>query len=131
MNMDTVIQPIYLLSAILFILSLMWMSHPSTARRGIIAGVVAMLAAIGGTLLLPEISTRTWIWVAIALGTVIGIPLAMVPLCPFPDESDTVVPVPSLNEYAATRLGGSARVVALVTAEYWLRFPAASVARTR
>ena len=36
MNMDTVIQPIYLVSAVLFILSLMWMSHPSTARRGIV-----------------------------------------------------------------------------------------------
>ena len=55
MNMDTVIQPIYLVSAALFILSLMWMSHPSTARRGVFAGVVAMVAAIGGTLLLPEI----------------------------------------------------------------------------
>ena len=87
MNMDTVIQPIYLLSAILFILSLMWMSHPSTARRGIVAGVVAMLAAIGGTLLLPEISTRTWIWVAIALGTVLGVPLAMVPLTAVPQRT--------------------------------------------
>ena len=53
MNMDTVIQPIYLVSAVLFILSLMWMGHPSTARRGIFAGVIAMVAAIGGTLLLP------------------------------------------------------------------------------
>ena len=50
MNIDTVIQPIYLISAILFILSLMWMNHPSTARRGVFAGVMAMLAAIGGTL---------------------------------------------------------------------------------
>ena len=52
---DNVIQPIYLVSAVLFILSLMWMNHPSTARRGVFAGVVAMVAAIGGTLLLPEI----------------------------------------------------------------------------
>ena len=35
MNMDNIIQPIYLVSAILFILSLMWMNHPSTARRGV------------------------------------------------------------------------------------------------
>ena len=39
MNMDNVIQPIYLVSAILFILSLMWMSHPSTARRGFFGAV--------------------------------------------------------------------------------------------
>ena len=66
MKMDTVIQPIYLVSAILFILSLMWMNHPSTARRGVFAGVVAMVAAIGGTLLLPEI--HYWHWIAIAHG---------------------------------------------------------------
>ena len=59
MNMDNVIQPIYLVSAVLFILSLMWMNHPSTARRGVFAGVVAMVAAIGGTLLLPEIHSYT------------------------------------------------------------------------
>ena len=62
------IQLIYLVSAALFILSLMWMSHPSTARRGVFAGVVAMVAAIGGTLLLPEISSYTWIIVAIVVG---------------------------------------------------------------
>ena len=48
--MNVTIQLIYLISSILFILSLMWMNHPSTARRGVVAGVVAMLAAIGGTL---------------------------------------------------------------------------------
>jgi NAD(P) transhydrogenase subunit beta len=87
MNMDTVIQPIYLLSAILFILSLMWMSHPSTARRGIVSGVVAMLAAIGGTLLLPEIHSYNWIIIAIVLGSALGIPLAMVPLTAVPQRT--------------------------------------------
>ena len=87
MNMDTVIQPIYLVSAILFILSLMWMSHPSTARRGIVSGVVAMLAAIGGTLLLPEIHSYNWIIIAIVVGTVLGVPLAMVPLTAVPQRT--------------------------------------------
>jgi NAD(P) transhydrogenase subunit beta len=78
---------IYLVSAILFILSLMWMSHPSTARRGVFAGVVAMLAAIGGTLLLPEISSYTWIIIAIVIGSMIGVPLAMVPLTAVPQRT--------------------------------------------
>lgn len=78
---------IYLISAILFILSLMWMSHPSTARRGVFAGVIAMAAAIGGTLLLPEISSYTWIIIAIALGSIIGVPLAMVPLTAVPQRT--------------------------------------------
>ncbi len=87
MNMDTVKELIYLISAILFILSLMWMSHPSTARRGITSGVVAMLAAIGGTLLLPEIHSYTWIIIAVLLGTVLGVPLAMVPLTAVPQRT--------------------------------------------
>ncbi len=87
MNMDTIIQPIYLFSAILFVLSLMWMNHPSTARRGVFAGVIAMLAAIGGTLLLPEIHSYTWIVVAFVVGCVVGVPLAMVPLTAVPQRT--------------------------------------------
>jgi NAD(P) transhydrogenase subunit beta len=87
MNMDTIIQPIYLFSAMLFILSLMWMNHPSTARRGVVAGVAAMLAAIGGTLLLPGYHSYTWIAIAIAVGTVLGVPLAMVPLTAVPQRT--------------------------------------------
>jgi NAD(P) transhydrogenase subunit beta len=87
MNMETVKELIYLISAVLFILSLMWMSHPSTARRGIVSGVVAMLAAVGGTLLLPEIQSYTWIAIAIAVGCILGVPLAMVPLTAVPQRT--------------------------------------------
>lgn len=86
-GIHTVKELIYLVSAILFILSLMWMSHPSTARRGVFAGVIAMVAAIGGTLLLPGISSYTWIIIAIALGSMIGVPLAMVPLTAVPQRT--------------------------------------------
>jgi len=54
-----------------------------------------------------------------------------VPVWLFPDASPTVVPVPSLNAYAATSPAIGAGVVALATFEYPLGFPAASVARTR
>jgi NAD(P) transhydrogenase subunit beta len=87
MNIETAKELIYLISAMLFILSLMWMSHPSTARRGIVSGVVAMLAAIGGTLLLPEIHSYHWIIIAIVAGTVLGVPLAMVPLTAVPQRT--------------------------------------------
>ena len=56
MNMDTVIQLIYLVSAILFILSLMWMSHPEhgparrVRRRGRHAGGHRRHAAAAGNL---------------------------------------------------------------------------------
>lgn len=87
MNMDNVIQPIYLVSAALFILSLLWMGHPSTARRGVFAGVIAMVAAIGGTLLLPEIQGYAWIGAALVVGFILGIPLAMVPLTAVPQRT--------------------------------------------
>ncbi len=81
------IQPIYLVSAGLFILSLMWMNHPSTARRGVYAGVIAMVAAIGGTLMLPEIHYWHWIAIGMVSGTVLGMPLAMVPLTAVPQRT--------------------------------------------
>jgi NAD(P) transhydrogenase subunit beta len=87
MNIHTVKELIYLISAILFVLSLMWMNHPSTARRGVFSGVIAMLAAIGGTLLLPEIQSYTWIVIAMTAGCVLGVPLAMVPLTAVPQRT--------------------------------------------
>ena len=111
MNMDNVIQPIYLISAILFILSLMWMNHPSTARRGIVSGVVAMVAAIGGTLLLPEVHSYQWIIVALVVGTMLGVPLALVPL--------TAVPQRTALSHA---FGGMAAGL-VGAAEYYLWYP--------
>jgi NAD(P) transhydrogenase subunit beta len=87
MNFDTLTQLVYLLSTGLFILSLKWMNHPRTARRGIVSGVVAMTAAIGGTLLNPDIVTYQWIAAAIAVGVVAGVPLAMVPLTAVPQRT--------------------------------------------
>jgi H+-translocating NAD(P) transhydrogenase subunit beta len=86
MNIDIIIQPIYLISAILFILSLLWMGHPSTARRGVFAGIVAMLAAIGGTLFVPEMN-YWWIAIPIVIGFGLGVPLARVPLTAVPQRT--------------------------------------------
>jgi len=100
-------QASYLLAATLFILSLRWLSHPSTARRGVAAGVAGMAAAIVGTLLHPGLGYG-WIAAAMVVGTVIGVPLSMVPL--------TAVPQRTALSHA---FGGLA--AALVgTAEYYL-----------
>jgi len=80
-------QASYLLSAALFILSLRWLSHPKTARRGLAAGVLGMAAAVGGTLLHPEIVTFKWIALAVIAGTIIGIPLSRVPLTAVPQRT--------------------------------------------
>ena len=80
-------QATYLLSATLFILSLRWLSHPKTARRGLAAGVLGMAAAVGGTLLHPEIITFKWIALAVVVGTIIGVPLSRVPLTAVPQRT--------------------------------------------
>jgi NAD(P) transhydrogenase subunit beta len=81
------IQASYLAAAILFILSLRWLNHPSTARRGVAAGVAGMAAAIIGTLLYPGIVSYSWIIVAMVIGTAVGIPLSRVPLTAVPQRT--------------------------------------------
>ncbi len=81
------IQLIYLLATALFILSLKWMSHPVTARRGIVSGVVAMVAAVAGAMMTPGIASYHWVIGAILVGCVLGVPLAMVPLTAVPQRT--------------------------------------------
>jgi NAD(P) transhydrogenase subunit beta len=80
-------QASYLLAAVLFILSLRWLNHPSTARRGVGAGVAGMAAAIVGTLLHQTIVDYSWIVVAMVIGTAIGVPLSRVPLTAVPQRT--------------------------------------------
>ena len=80
-------QATYVAAAALFILSLKWLSHPKTARRGVFAGVAGMTLAIVGTLLHPEIVNYTWILVALVVGTAVGIPLSWVPLTAVPQRT--------------------------------------------
>ncbi|TCT42028.1 NAD(P)(+) transhydrogenase (Re/Si-specific) subunit beta [Martelella mediterranea] len=65
---------LFLVSAVLFILALRGLSHPSTSRRGNIFGMVGMAIAIGTTLLLaqPSFASLIFIVLALALGGGIG-----------------------------------------------------------
>jgi H+-translocating NAD(P) transhydrogenase subunit beta len=80
-------QLTYLAAAALFILSLRWLSHPKTARRGVAAGVGGMTLAIVGTLLAPEIVNYTWIAIAAVVGIAAGVPLSWVPLTAVPQRT--------------------------------------------
>jgi NAD(P) transhydrogenase subunit beta len=80
-------QLTYLAAAALFILSLRWLSHPKTARRGVAAGVGGMTLAIVGTLLAPEIVNFTWIALAAIVGIAVGVPLSWVPLTAVPQRT--------------------------------------------
>jgi NAD(P) transhydrogenase subunit beta len=83
-----VVEVGYLVAAVCFILSLMWMSHPSTARRSVIAGELGMFLAIVGTLLLKEVIDYKLIAAALLLGSAIGAPLAyLMPMTAIPQRT--------------------------------------------
>src|SRR3989441_9820627 len=71
----------------LFIFSLYWMNDPKTARRGVVAGVTAMLVAVVATWVQPQIIHHAWIVAAIVLGFVVGVPLSQVPLTAVPQRT--------------------------------------------
>ncbi len=105
-----VTQICYLVAAALFILSLKWLSTPSTSRRGVLVGEVGMLIAIAGTLMMPEIHTFGWIILTLLIGTAAGIPLAVfMPMTAVPQRT------------ALSHCFGGLAVGAVGTAEYYLK----------
>ncbi len=106
-----VIEIIYLIASGLFILALKWMSGPTTARRGILAGEIGMVLAIGGTLLHHGIVSYTWIAVGLVLGSIIGVPLGMVHMTAVPQRT------------ALSHAFGALCVTMVGTAEFYLRSP--------
>jgi H+-translocating NAD(P) transhydrogenase subunit beta len=65
------VNVVYLLASVLFILDLMWMSHPKTAVRGNTVGAIGMLLAILATLA-SERFEWSYILLGVAIGTLIG-----------------------------------------------------------
>ncbi len=62
----------YLLSAVLFILALKGLTHPASARRGNLLGMLGMVIALGATLMGREVTHYGLIVSGIAAGAVIG-----------------------------------------------------------
>jgi NAD(P) transhydrogenase subunit beta len=110
---------IYLIASALFILALRWMNAPPTARRGILAGEIGMVLAIGGTILqlgsegkLEHIAiSYGWIFVALGIGTAIGIPLGLVQMTAVPQRT------------ALSHAFGAFCVTLVGTAEFYLGAP--------
>jgi proton-translocating NAD(P)+ transhydrogenase subunit beta len=110
---------IYLVASALFILALKWMNTPATARRGIFAGETGMVLAIGGTLLQLGVDGKlqhlaidyTWVFIALGIGTAIGIPLGLVQMTAVPQRT------------ALSHAFGAFCVTLVGTAEFYLRTP--------
>lgn len=67
----------YIVAAVSFILALKWLSHPKTARHGVLIGEIGMLLAIVGTLVSFQVINYTWVFIAFFIGAAIGVPLAV------------------------------------------------------
>jgi NAD(P) transhydrogenase subunit beta len=107
---ESIIQLIYLAAAVCFILSLKWLNTIKSSRRGVIVGVAGMLFAVVGTLLQPSIEYYTWLAVAIVLGSIIGVPLALIPMTKVPQRT------------ALSHAFGAMAVTMVGTAEYYLNY---------
>jgi NAD(P) transhydrogenase subunit beta len=84
----SIVSLCYLGAAGLFVLALMWMSHPSSARRGVRAAELGMVLAVGGTLARPEIVNYELIALAFVVGSAIGVPLALLmPMTAIPQRT--------------------------------------------
>ena len=70
--MTAISELVYLVAAILFIVGLKRLSHPSTARRGNLLSAVGMLLAIGITLLDRQILSFQWIIIGVLVGAGVG-----------------------------------------------------------
>jgi NAD(P) transhydrogenase subunit beta len=70
--MNYFIELTYLAASILFVLGLKGLSHPESARRGMIMAEVGMLMAIIGTLVHRDIITYEWIIAGLIIGSLIG-----------------------------------------------------------
>src|ERR1700729_3232828 len=108
---QVVIELLYLIASVLFILSLKWMSSPTTARHGIWAGEAGMLLAIIGTLLRGGFHEYKWIFVGLALGAIIGVPLGEVQMTAVPPRT------------ALSHAFGALCVTLVGSAEFYLRTP--------
>src|SRR5246500_4329529 len=108
---DLLLQIIYLVAAVLFILSLKLMSSPKSARHGVWAGELGMLLAIVGTLLHHGIVDYRWIAIGLVLGSIIGVPLGMVHMTAVPQRT------------ALSHAFGAVCVTLVGTSEFYLRAP--------
>jgi H+-translocating NAD(P) transhydrogenase subunit beta len=112
---DTFIPLAYLFASGCFVLALKWLSHPTTARRGVKAGELGMLVAVVATLFKAGIVEYQWILIAIALGCAMGVPLGL------------LVPMTAVPQRTALSHAFGALAAGLVgTAEYYLNKPTIS-----
>src|SRR6266850_1529324 len=99
----------YLVASALFIFALHWMNTPTTARKGVYAGVAGTAMAVVVTWADPSVIHHLWIILAIVAGFIVGVPLSRVPLTAVPQRT------------ALSHAFGGAAAGLVGTAEFYLR----------
>jgi len=108
---ENFIEITYIIATALFILSLKWLSSPTTARRGVWAGELGMALAICGTLLYRGIVDYKLVFIGLVVGTIIGVPLGKVAMTAVPQRT------------ALSHAFGALCVTLVGTSEFYLRAP--------
>lgn len=72
MNIEFIVNLVYIASAALFIFGLKMLSSPATARRGNLISAIGMFLAVVVTLLSREIIDFQWIAIGVIIGAIIG-----------------------------------------------------------
>jgi NAD(P) transhydrogenase subunit beta len=85
--MSVFTQFAYLVGTALFVFSLHWMSEVKTARRGVVAGVAAMLVAVLATWGGKSVVNHWWVIIPILLAIGPGVWLSLVPLTAVPQRT--------------------------------------------
>jgi NAD(P) transhydrogenase subunit beta len=81
------VEVLYLISSLLFVLGIRGLTHPETARRGVLLAELGMLFAVAGTVAHPDIKSYVWIIIAGAIGSGIGIAMAaLIPMTKMPER---------------------------------------------
>jgi NAD(P) transhydrogenase subunit beta len=88
LNIESIVQGAYLVASALFVLALMWMSSPKTARWGVRAAEIGTVIAIAGTLVRHEVVSYDLVIIAMVLGSAIGVPMAyLMPMTAIPQRT--------------------------------------------
>jgi NAD(P) transhydrogenase subunit beta len=75
--METLAPLAYLVASVCFIMALRGLSHPESARGGLMYGMFGMGLAILTTLLLPNVTSYGWIIAGVIIGGTIGTVIAL------------------------------------------------------
>jgi NAD(P) transhydrogenase subunit beta len=84
---NVTVEILYLVSSLLFVLGIRGLTHPETARRGVLLAELGMLFAVAGTVVHPEIKSYIWIVIAGVIGSGIGVAMAaLIPMTKMPER---------------------------------------------